>query len=559
MVNLAHMHRGLLTPGASYDHCVASFRWPELTRFNIAEAICHRHARTMPHAPALIVEDETNPVRVVSFLELSRHANRLANVLRHLGVCQGSRVAIHLPQCLETASAHIASYQLGAIALPLFSLFGPEALLHRLRDAEAKVLLTDRANLQRLAPVRDQLPALQHILCVDGDTAGAKSLATLLARASDQCAVAATAYDDPALLIYTSGTTGPPKGALHAHRVLIGHLPGVEMPHRFLPQDDDRMWTPADWAWAGGLLDVLLPSLYHAVTVIATKRARFDPQWAFELMARHHVRNVFMPPTALRILRQVNNPRRFNYRLRSAASGGESLGEDMLAWGEEVFGLTINEFYGQTEVNLVVGNNADVFPARPGSMGRAIPGHRVAVVNEHGHPLPPGHEGVVAVRRPDPVMFLNYWQRPQATAEKFKGDWCLLGDLALMDEDGYFWFKSRTDDVIISAGYRIGPSEVEECLMRHPSVQLAGVIGTPDSVRGEVVKAYVVLREGMPESDALQQELTQFVREHLSAHEYPRAIRFISEMPLTVTGKIQRVRLREMDACESARDHRPPK
>jgi acetyl-CoA synthetase len=474
----------------------------------------------------------------------------MANTLAALGVERGDRVAIHLPQCPETAAAHVAIYRLGAIALPLFSLFGPDALAHRLGDSGARVLITNRSNLERLAPVRDGLGELEHVLSIDGADDGALALCDLMARASDRHQSVDTHADDPAMLIYTSGTTGAPKGALHAHRVLIGHLPGVEVPHRFFPQPGDCQWTPADWAWAGGLLDVLLPSLYHGVPVVAKRLEKFDPEAAFELMARLEVRNTFMPPTALRMLRQVDDPRRFGCSLRSIASGGEALGEDMIAWGRDTFDLTINEFYGQTEVNLVVGNNADLFPVRPGSMGKPMPGHAVAVIDSEGNVCPPGIEGVIAVKRPDPVMFLEYWKRPQATREKFIGDWCVLGDLAHQDDDGYLWFKSRSDDVIISAGYRIGPTEVEECLMQHPNVALAGVIGAPDPLRGEVVKAYVVPATGASRDHEAVQALQAFVRERLSGHEYPRSIRFIDEMPLTVTGKIRRVALREMDREE---------
>jgi len=546
------MSGGIVEPAASYEACVAAFRWRVPERFNIAEAVCDRHAEATPHAPALVV-DEPGGAREVSFAALQREANRLANALAALGIARGDRVAIHLPQCPQAAAAHVATYKLGAIALPLFSLFGSDALAHRLADSGARVLLTSRANLPRLEPVRAELPHLEHVVCIDGEAEGAADYAALLARASDRFASADTAAGDPAMLIYTSGTTGAPKGALHAHRVLIGHLPGVELPHRFLPQPGDRLWTPADWAWAGGLLDVLLPGLFHGVPVVAKRLGKFDPEAALELMARLGVRNAFLPPTALRMLRQVEHPRRYGCALRSVASGGEALGEDLIAWGEQTFGLTINEFYGQTEVNLVVGNSADLFPVRPGSMGRPVPGHAVAVIDGDGNPCPPGAEGTIAVRRPDPVMFLGYWNRPQATAEKFIGDWCLLGDLGHADDDGYLWFKARADDVIISAGYRIGPAEVEECLMQHPGVALAGVIGSPDPVRGEVVKAYVVPAAGAPRDEAAAQALQAFVRERLSAHEYPRRIRFIDEMPLTVTGKIRRVALREMDRAEADR------
>ncbi|MFO7297549.1 MAG: AMP-binding protein, partial [Pseudomonadota bacterium] len=357
-----------------------------------------------------------------------------------------------------------------------------------------------------------------------------------------------TGPDDPAILMYTSGTTGNPKGVLHAGRVLLGHLPGVSLPQDMFPQSGDRFWTPADWAWAGGLLDVLLPSLYHGVPVVGAARAKFDPEWAFAFLAKHGVRNVFMPPTALRLMRQVPDPRsRFAYNVRSIGTGGEKLGEDMIAWGQETFGLTLNEFFGQTEVNLVVGNSGKLFPVRPGSMGRAIPGHIVEIVNDEGTVLPPGEPGIVAVRRPDPVMFLEYWRRPDATREKFRGDWCLLGDVAVKDEDGYFWFHGRDDDIISSSGYRIGPGEVEECLQKHPAVALAGVIGSPDPIRGEIVVAFIVPKPGVQPSEELANEIQAFVRERLAAHEYPRRIRFIDEMPMTITGKIRRVDLRAMD------------
>ena len=322
----------------------------------------------------------------------------------------------------------------------------------------------------------------------------------------------------------------------------------MALPQDLFPKPGDRFWTPADWAWAGGLLDVLMPSLYHGVSVVGSARSKFDPEWAFALMARHGVRNVFMPPTALRLMRQVENPRRFGCGLRSIGTGGERLGEDMIAWGRDTFGLTLNEFFGQTEVNLVVGNCASLFPVRPGSMGRAIPGHTVEIVDHDGRVLPAGEAGVVAVKRPDPVMFLEYWRKPEATAEKFRGDWCLLGDVATKDGDGYFWYQGRDDDIISSAAYRIGPGEVEECLMKHPAVALAGVIGSPDPIRGEVVAAFIVPREGVAAGPQLAAEIQTFVRQRLAAHEYPRKIRFIKEMPMTVTGKVRRVDLRKMDA-----------
>jgi acetyl-CoA synthetase len=544
---------GLLPRESTYEACYGSFRWDIPERFNIATAVCDRHAAARPDDPAIIYEDEDGNAQAMPFGLLQGDANRLANVLMHLGVVAGDRIAIHLPQSFAAATAHIAAYKIGAIALPLFSLFGPDALRHRLADSGARVLITCVDNLAVLDAVRDDLGELAHVLVVDGGGPhGVQDLRPLAAAASDRFSTVATRAEDPAMLIYTSGTTGDPKGALHAHRVLLGHLPGVEFPHQFFPRDGDLFWTPADWAWAGGLLDVLLPSLFHGVPVLAKRFRKFEPEAVFDLMGRHQVRNTFMPATALRMLRQYPDPARFGIKLRSIASGGEAMGEDLIQWGRATFGLTINEFYGQTEVNLVVGNNADVMDIRAGSMGRPVPGHDVRVIDNDGREMPPEEIGLIAVRRPDPVMFLSYWNNPRATAAKFIGDWCVLGDLGRRDEDGYFWFKSRDDDVIISSSYRIGPTEVEECLVRHPAVALAGVIGSPDPVRGEIVKAYVVLAENIAASDGLREDIQEFVKSRLSAHEYPRQIRIVDELPLTVTGKIQRVRLREMDAQERA-------
>jgi acetyl-CoA synthetase len=322
----------------------------------------------------------------------------------------------------------------------------------------------------------------------------------------------------------------------------------VEFFHDFFPRKDDLYWTPADWAWIGGLIDVLLPSWHHGVPVVAFRARKFDPEQAFYFMAKYGIRNAFMPPTALKIMRQVKDPgARHDFALRTIGCGGETLGEELLEWGRQTLGLTINEFYGQTEVNLVLGNCSEVMENRRGSMGRPIPGHVVEVVDEEGRPVPTGTVGEVAVRRPDPVMFLGYWGNPQATKDKFIGDWALTGDLARKDEQGYFWYVGRKDDLITSAGYRIGPAEIEDCLLKHPAVFMAGVIGLPDPVRGEIVKAFIVLKPGFAPEDALKEDIQQFVKTRLAAHEYPRKVEFLAELPLTATGKIMRKDLRKME------------
>jgi acetyl-CoA synthetase len=348
------------------------------------------------------------------------------------------------------------------------------------------------------------------------------------------------------MMVYTSGTTGPPKGALHGHRVLLGHLPGIETHHEFLPQPGDRMWTPADWAWAGGLLNILLPGLHYGVPVVAARFDRFDPEQAYALMASAEVRNAFIPPTALRMLRFVPNPQgRHAVRLRTVGSGGESLGAETLEWGRAALGVTVNEFYGQTECNLVLSACGALGVTRPGAIGKPVAGHEVAVIRPDGTRAAAGEQGQIAIRRPDPVMFLEYWGRADATRDKFLGDWMTTGDEAIVDEDGYYHFVGREDDVITSAGYRIGPTEIEDCLIRHPAVALAAAVGKPDPLRTEIVKAFIVLKEGVVPSDALAAEIADFVKIRLSAHEYPREVAFIDAMPMTTTGKIIRRLLRE--------------
>jgi acetyl-CoA synthetase len=530
-----------------YDRLYREFRWEIPARYNIGVDVCDRWARTDPDRAAIIHVHSGGGTEAISFRALMQRSNRLANALRAHGVGRGERVAILLPQSPEAVIAHVAIYKLGAIALPLALLFGTEALAYRLQNSGAKVLVTNDVGVQKLASLGDTPPDLKLVISTDGDADGAIGFASLLQAASDAFTAEATSADDPAMMIYTSGTTGPPKGALHAHRVLLGHMPGIELPHDFFPQPGDLFWTPADWAWAGGLLDALLPSLHHGVAVVAHRFDKFDPEEAYALMARTGVRNAFIPPTALRMLRAAPNPRgRYDLKLRSIGSGGEALGSETFEWGRDAFGLTINEFYGQTECNLVLSSCAMLGVSRPGAIGKPVPGHEVAVIDADGVPVASGTIGQIAVRRPNPVMFLDYWGRPDATRDKFIGDWMTTGDQGIVDEDGYFHFVGRDDDVITSSGYRIGPGEIEDCLIRHPAVALAAAIGKPDPLRTEIVKAFVVVKPGIETPrDQLVAELQEFVRTRLSAHEYPREIDFIDQMPMTTSGKIIRRLLRD--------------
>ncbi len=536
--------------GDRYDDIVRNFNWAIPARFSIAQAISDRHAASAPHSPALIYVGADDAVRIWTHGEINAQANRLAHALAGLGVARGDVVGVHLPQSPECLIAHIAILKCGGIVLPLFRLFGPDALRYRLADSSAKVLFTRNSDWQRIRDDVRTLEGLEQVVTVGQASRPTLSFWQLVQSACDRPVTADMAAGDPALLIYTSGTTGQPKGVLHAQRVLIGHLPGVAMHHDRFPVAGDRMWTPADWAWIGGLLDVLWPALYWRVPVVGTARETFDPDWAFAMMAAQGVRNVFMPPTALRLMRQGTKPADHDFQLRSIGSGGETLGPDLIAWGRDVFGVTINEFYGQTECNLVVGNCASAFPVKPGSMGRATPGHRVGIVDDDGCEVEAGVAGIVAVRRPDPVMFLEYWNRPEATSQKFRGEWCLLGDIATRDAEGYFWFQGRDDDIINASGYRIGPGEIEACLATHPAVKLAGVVGIPDPIKGEAIAAFVTLKPGIDGSDALAEEIRMHVRTRLAKHEAPRHITFIETMPMTVTGKIKRKDLRDLAGAD---------
>lgn len=531
----------------SYETLYSQFSWNIPDYYNIGVDICDKWADGSDRQ-ALIYETSDGNVRRYSFDDLRALSNRAANLFAARGLGRGDRVAILLPQQPEVALVHIAAYKLGAIAVPLFTLFGFDALRYRLADSAARAIVTDAVGVEKITRIRDDLPQLETVFCVDHPVAGSEDFYALLDAASDSHTPVRTAATDPAMIVYTSGTTGAPKGALLPHSTLLGHMPGVEMSHDFLGREGDLMWTPADWAWVGGLIDVLFAAWHLGVAVVARRFGKFDAEAAFDLMARHAVRNVFLPPTALKMLRTVDNPAgRWRLNLRSLASGGESLGIELLHWSRQQLGVTINEFYGQTECNMTVSSCSALFDVKPGAIGKAAPGHRVAVIDNSGGIVPAGEQGRIAVRSPDPVMFLEYWNNPAATQAKFIGDWLVTGDMGIEDEQGYLTFVGRDDDVITSAGYRIGPGPIEDCLLSHPAVRMAAVVGKPDPQRTEIVKAYVVLRDGIDASDSLTRELQEHVRTHLSAHEYPREVRYVDALPQTATGKVIRRELRDMD------------
>ena len=538
---------------SSYDEILRNFEWRIPPRFNIGHVVCDAWAEKEPARICLQHFRPDGQHLAMTYGELRDKSSAFANGLHSLGIRRGDRVALLLPQGFDTVVAHVAIYKLGAIALPLALLFGEEALEYRLRASDAVAIVTNAFGLPRLQAIRARLPALRHLVVAGGAVAkdGALAFDDLLDQHPSRFDVTATGPDDPALMIFTSGTTGPPKAALHGHRVLAGHIPGFQLGHEFAPQEGDRIWTPADWAWAGGLLNVLLPALMLGIPVVSSPAQKFDPDMAFRIIAEMDVRNAFIPPTALRLMKSVAAPRsRYELHLRTITSAGEALGRETYEWARNVLGVTVNELYGQTECNFVLGSCAALGVTKAGAIGRSVPGHHVAVLDERGLEVADGVEGEIAVMAPDPVMFLGYWDDPAATEAKIRNGWLLTGDIGRRDAEGFVEFVGRDDDVITSAGYRIGPGEIEDCLSGHPAVRLAAVIGKPDPLRTEVVKAYVVLREGHERSERLAVELRDWVKHRLSMHEYPREVDFVDDLPLTTSGKVIRRMLRLRAAAE---------
>ncbi len=619
-----------------YAQMHGSFEWQVPKQFNIAQACCGQWAN-LPNATALVavyaystratgIKYPKNTPKSgsaphstsFSYAHLQRQANRLSNVLKGHGVKRGDRVAIVMPQRFETAVAYIAVLQMGAVAMPLSMLFGPEALEYRLNDSEAVLAICDAGAAASVRSVRAQCPNLRAVIVVEADdplsagegagharpvspSAADIKYSAALEQALDRFKMVNTLADDPAILIYTSGTTGQPKGALLAHRALIGNLTGFVCSQNWFGFDgktnassDAVFWSPADWAWTGGLMDALLPTLYFGRPIVAFN-GRFSPQTALELMRDCGVTHTFIFPTALKAMMKAypgnaassaagsagaTVRQQFKLKLQAIMSAGEAVGDAVFGFCATQLGVRPNEMFGQTEINYIVGNCNKYWPSKPGSMGKAYPGHRVQVIDEDGHECPVGTPGDVAVHRfdvqghPDPVFFLGYWKNDAATQAKYCGkngpdDWCRTGDLATRDADGYLWYQGRSDDVFKAAGYRIGPGEVENCLVKHPAVANAAVVPKPDAARGAVVKAYVVLAPDFITSRAcytrdtalfdadLIAELQIHVKGKLAPYEYPKEIEFVDELPMTTTGKVQRRVLRLQEEARAALAARP--
>lgn len=526
-----------------------SFSWRIPETFNIGTDC----TASRPEDPAIIVDRESGEPFILSFGELRDRSLRLITLLRARGVRQSDRVSVMCAQSAETAIAHMAIYRMGAIAVPLSVKFGPEAALFRIRDAGVVAGVFDAACHARLADDLPGLSDLSTVLVTGSDVEATNRIQpfNVIDEYEPARDLPDTTPDDPALLIYTSGTTGQPKGTLHAHRVVLAHLPGVSRSQDQFPQDGDVFWTPADWAWAGGLLDVLLPSLYYGVPVIAST-AKPVADTVERILREHRVTCAFLPPTILKQMR-ASGVDFSQTRLRAACAGGEALGESVAAWARESLGIKINEIYGQTEINLIIGTCHAAFSSPPGSMGTPTPGFDLVMLDPMGQEASPGEVGEVCIRLPSPGGFLGYWNQPAKTEEKMAGGVIHTGDLARRDADGFLWFEGRSDDVISSAGYRVGPGEIEEQIIRHPSVQLVAVIGVPDDLRGEAIVAYVVPADGVAGTDQLAREIQEFVKQRLAFYQYPRQVLFCDSLPTSTTGKIRRADLRSRHGKRGSR------
>lgn len=535
------MNRQIFRAEARWQTLQDSFRWSIPEKMNIAELCCDSWARERPDQVAIIHVGADGSRQAWTYGQIKRASDGLAVALAAQGITRGDRVAVLLAQHPFVLITQMAVMKLGAVALPLFTLFGEDALRYRLADSGARAVVTDPANLGRVAALRSAIPALETLISTGPARAPVLSLPELIETPARGFRPAETQADDPAMMIYTSGTTGDPKGVLHAHRFLFGHLPCMELSQGLFPKAGDVGWTPADWAWIGGLMDMAIPCLYYGIPLVSHRFAKFEPEAAFALMIREGVTNAFIPPTALRLMKQAAVPG--GLRLRAVSSGGEPLGADMLDWGEARLGAEINELYGQTEANLIVAARSAMMDRVPGAMGLAVPGHDVRVLGADDRETGAGEVGEVCLAMPDPVAFLRYWNKPEATEKKVKNGWLRTGDLATRGTDGQITFHARDDDVITSAGYRIGPSEIEAALLRHPDVLMAAVVGEPDAIRTEIVVAHVVLRAGA-EWEGLENALKTLVRERVSAHLVPRRVVRAESLPMTATGKIMRRALR---------------
>jgi len=525
-------------PG-TYEEMTSGFAWEVPASYNLAADALDKHE---PERPAMRYVSDDGRDEHWTFGDMRRLTDRTANALRGLGVQRGDRVAVMAPASPEIAAAFLATYKCEAILLSMSVLYGDESIVYRLNDSQAKVLVTSAAHRDRVAALLDQAPTVEHLVVVGG--AGRESFEELTRAASDHFETPPTDPDTPAQLYYTSGTTGLAKGILHAHRYLLGH---EEFQFCHDVQVGELFHSTGEWAWIAGIVPGLLgPWRFGVQTLVHGRKGGFDPGKALRLIADHGVGNLFTTPTAIRAMMGVEEAKGLGFRVRLACSAGEPLNPEAIAWWNRTVGCPVLDFYGLSESYPLCGNYPTV-EVRPGSMGLPLPGWEVALLDEDEQPVPQGQPGEICLRaRSNPHYPLGYWNRPEDSEEVFGGDWFHTKDTALNDADGYVWYQGRADDVIISAGYRIGPFEVESTLLEHPAVAESAAVASPDPRRGHVVKAFVRLAPGHEPGEELAAELRRHVRERLSAYAYPRKVEFVDDLPKTLTGKIRRSELRKL-------------
>lgn len=534
-----------------YDDLCETFEWSDIfaeadwdapEELNIAHEVCDRHPTDRVALEYAGTEGERE---TLTFGDLEERSNRFANVLSDL-VERGDRVFTYMPRVPEHYVSLVGTLKAGAVFGGVNERFGPEGIAYRLDDCDARAIVTTADNRKTVAAALEEAPSVEHVIVVGEGMENDLDFHEECEGASTEFETVRTSGEDDALLYYTSGTTGRAKGVLHKHRWVAG----VAATQRFAVdlQESDLYWSTADLGWLTGPINSL--GAWFWGTSQLTYEGEFDPETWAGLLDEYPVSVLFSVPTAYRMLREKEAVlSETDLDLRHALSIGEPLSAGVVDWGEEVLGVTIHDTYGQTETGNMIINNYPTHPVRPGSMGKPLPGIEATVVDpETGEPLRPGETGEIAQRGNYPCFFAEYWEQPEKTEDCFVNGWYLSGDLGYLDTDGYFWFEGRADDVIISSGYRIGPFEVESSLGEHEAVAEAAVVPKPDPERGNIVKAYIVLSEGVDPSEELVGDIQNHVKDELAAHEYPREIEFREELPKTVTGKIRRTELRDETA-----------
>jgi len=535
-----------LPMGSSYEEVCDNFSWKIPEYFNVADAICDRWADEDGDRLAIIHEDRHQQVTEYTFGELKSYSNKMANLLKSLGLGVGDRVLVVLTQGPECAISHIGCFKSGIVSCLASVLFGQDGLKYRLISSKARVCITNSENFAKIGSIRGECPDLENIIVIDeADGNEALPFWRSLEGQSTQFSNVKTLAEDIAWINYTSGTTGPPKGVLQPHRILLGNAPLLQYFFDYLPKKNDVLWSPADWAWIAGFINIFLIGLRSGCPVLTTAMRGFDAKEAFRILAQHRVTVSLLTPTVLKLMRQVDVDQTYSLDLRVVLTGGEAVGKELADWADKRFGLAISEGFGQTECNGMIGTNPRLMEVRHGSLGKSMPGGNCTIINDEGAILESGVQGNIAIKGPHPAMFTGYLDDPEATAAKFIGDWMITGDLGERDEDGYLWFCGRKDDVITSSGYRIGPTEIEDCLLKSEAVQFSAVVGVPDEKRTEVIKAYIILAEGYSPSEELAESLKDIVRHNLARHEVPHLVEFVTAFPMTTTGKIIRRELRD--------------